>query len=149
MKQMNEEKSKVIYQAYGELPKTFKSVSLYEGERKLMGAKVTGDLTVYPDRIEFRLKMGNAVCEVCTGGLGLSMIAAMIEEIKKNKLPSVIVHRFSEIKRAHVGNYGGMTKSLVLELADGKVISYFPELPIGSFAEQVVALIHQQRVGRI
>ena len=95
-------------------------VSRYSGDKGIGTITGTGDLTVYDDRLEFLKKSGDQSGYMFGPIIGAAMA---MNDAKKNP---VDVYRFRDIKSVRKGKYAGMKETLILELSNGKSVSFVP-----------------------
>lgn len=118
----------------GKLMKSLKLVSMYNGTPTIGIAAATGSLYVYDDRIEFSMKMGNAM------GSMFGLAGAVIAAKKAKKAGSERIFMFSDLRDVQVGKYGGVYNTLVLRLKNGQVFSLVPGVPGSKEPAEIVQI---------
>ncbi len=105
-------------------------MSFFDGEPGLGISNGNGEISVYSDRVEFKMTFGNALMSMF-GGSGKA----------KGKKDPPDVYRFQDMKEVRTGTYGAGYHTLVLEMKSGKVVSFVPVLPGGHVAEDLRSLM--------
>ena len=102
----------------GELLYQAEKVSRYNGGGAIGPVTGTGELYVYDDRLEFEKKTGDQ-----RGYMLGPIVGAVIARNGAKKNP-VDVYEFADIADVRTGKYAGMMGTLVLELRNGKKVSF-------------------------
>ena len=95
-------------------------VSSYSGAGAVGTITGTGDLFVFDDRIEYHKKTGSQSGYMFGPIIGAALSA---NDAKKNPVDT---YRFSELRGVRKGKYAGLKETLVLELRNGKSVSFVP-----------------------
>ena len=110
----------------------------YNGGKAIGAVTGSGELNVYDDRLEFIKKTGDQRGYMLGPVIGA---AIALNGAKKNP---VDVYYFRDIAQVRTGKYAGLMGTLVLELRDGKAVSFVPASgKAGQVAEQLCGLISQ------
>ncbi len=104
----------------GALRKEAGGVSSYAGDKAIGTITGTGDLFIYDNRIEYHKKSGSQ-----TGYMLGPVVGAVLSKRDAKKNP-VDTYPFNQLRAVRTGKYAGMKKTLVLELSNGKCISFVP-----------------------
>ena len=97
--------------------KTIYMVSYYEGEPKAAISKTTGTFTIWEDRITLDKVLGSSLGNLSIGG----MMIARKKAIKEGK---TMTFAFDDIKNARISKYFGFQPMLILDMKDGKTLSF-------------------------
>jgi len=108
----------------------------YNGGKAVGAVTGTGDLFVYDDRLEFYKKTGDQRGYLLGPVIGAAL---SINGAKKNP---VDIYELADVARVRTGKYAGLMGTLVLELKNGKAVSFVPASgKAGKIAEQICELI--------
>lgn len=102
--------------AYGQTTGPLKSVEVtwFDKEVKAMGfSEATGTLSIYPNRLELKKKMGSSKSYLAGGVIGLAVSAAMVK-----KDPPVIF-QMNQIANIREAKYGASVR-IILEMKNGE-----------------------------
>ena len=111
-------------------------VTRYNGGKAIGVVTGTGDLYVYDDRIEFYKKTGDQ------RGYMLGPVVGAVLSINGAKKNPVDIYEFRDVANVRTGKYAGMMGTVVLELKNGKAVSFVPASGKSrKIAEQICELI--------
>ena len=108
----------------------------YNGGKALGTVTGSGDVSIYDDRIEFYKKTGDQ------RGYALGPIIGAVVSMNGAKKNPVATYRFQDIKSVRKGKYAGLKETIVLELKNGKAVSFVPSTKQGN-PDQVIGIISQ------
>ena len=112
------------------------NMTRYNGGKALGTVTGSGDVTIYDDRIEFYKKTGDQ------RGYALGPIIGAVVSINGAKKNPVDTYRFQDIKNVRKGKYAGLKETIVLELKNGKAVSFVPSTKQGN-PDQIISIISQ------
>ena len=95
-------------------------VSSYKGAKAIGTVTGTGDLYIYDDRLEYHKKTGSQSGYMMGPIIGAAL---MINDAKKNPVDIIPFHEIADVK---TGKYAGLMGTLIVELRNGKAISFVP-----------------------
>ncbi len=107
-------------QATGALLMDAGKVTRYSGDKSVGAVTGTGELSIYDDRLEFYKKSGDQRGYMLGPIVGAALAA---NDAKKNP---VDVYPYREITTVRKGKYAGIKETLIVELANGKCVSFVP-----------------------
>ena len=110
------------------------NVTRYNGGKSIGTVTGGGDLTVYDDRLEFYKKTGDQ------RGYALGPIVGAVMSINSAKKNPVDVYWFRDIASVRKGKYAGLKETVVLELKNGKAVSFVPSTKQGN-PDQIIGMI--------
>ncbi len=92
----------------------------YNGDKAVGVVTGTGDLYIYDDRLEFYKKTGDQRGYMLGPVLGAALT---MNDAKKNP---VDIYELRDIRGVRTGKYAGLMGTLILELKNGKAVSFVP-----------------------
>ena len=107
-------------QASGALLMEAGKVTRYSGDKSVGAVTGTGELSIYDDRLEFHKKSGDQRGYMLGPIVGAALAA---NDAKKNP---VDVYSYRDITSIRKGKYAGLKETLILELSNGKCVSFVP-----------------------
>ena len=110
------------------------NVTRYNGGKSIGTVTGGGDLTVYDDRLEFYKKTGDQ------RGYALGPIVGAVMSVNSAKKNPVDVYWFRDIAGVRKGKYAGLKETVVLELKNGKAVSFVPSTKQGN-PDQIISMI--------
>ncbi|MBR2675481.1 MAG: hypothetical protein IKE28_01030 [Solobacterium sp.] len=108
----------------------------YNGGKAIGTVTGGGDVTVYDDRLEFYKKTGDQ------RGYALGPIVGAVMSVNSAKKNPVDVYYYRDIANVHKGKYAGLKETIVLELKNGKAVSFVPSTKKGN-PDQIINMISQ------
>lgn len=109
----------------------------YNGGKAVGAVTGSGELYVYDDRLEFLKKTGDQRGYMLGPVIGA---AIAINGAKKNPTD---IYEYRDIASVRIGKYAGLMSTLVLELRNGKAVSFVPAGKSAQVSERVCRLIAQ------
>lgn len=109
-------------------------VTRYNGGKAIGTVTGDGDFFVYDNRIEYHKKTGNQSGYMLGPVLGAAL---SINDAKKNPIDT---YWFQEIASVRKGKYAGLKETVVLEMKNGKAVSFVPSTKKAN-PDQICSLI--------
>ena len=106
----------------------------YNGGKALGTVTGSGDVSIYDDRIEFYKKTGDQ------RGYMLGPVIGAALSMGGAKKDPIDVYRFQDTQAVRKGKYAGLKETVVLELKNGKAVSFVPASKQAN-PDQICALI--------